>query len=285
MTEVDTFDLASLEAFTSDLVVAGFEPEPDTARRIWRGPIHPSFAPLTPATQMRVYVRDGWPFVSPVLFVDGINTNHLTEWGFVCLWHTGDGSGAWITVDGFFTRIDEWCTEAANGWNTRGLAQDAWLNFTNKHSTVATFDLDELGIGDPGGWGSFHAEVTFPWHIELKPGSKRAADELEGLWFQAGPREVPCSAASWFPRRLSWSLPVTSWRCPRRRCSQGSSWRRRSFEANRRGQSTAKPPAPGSGASDVSPPTGSYGTEESARPSSCLSPVGLKATSARCSTA
>lgn len=191
MTEVDTFDLASLEAFTSDLVGAGFEPEPGTARRIWRGPIHRSFAGLTEATSMRVYLRDGWPFVSPVLFVDGLSTNHLTEWGFVCLWHTGDGSGAWITVDGFFSRIDEWCMEATSGWNAQGLAQDAWLNFTNKHPTVATFDLDRLEIGEAGGWGSCHARVTFPWHIELEPGAKRVADDLEGIWFQVGQRELP----------------------------------------------------------------------------------------------
>lgn len=191
MTEVDAFDLASIEAFTSDLVAAGFEPEPDAARRIWRGPIHPSFAPLTSALHMRVCVRDGWPFVSPVLFVDGLNTNHLTERGFVCLWHTGDGSGAWVTVEGFFNRIGEWCAEAVNGWNVKGLAQDAWLNFTDKHPTVATFDLDQLEIGTPGGSGSFHAQVTFPWHIELKPGSALATDHLKGRWFQVGPREVP----------------------------------------------------------------------------------------------
>lgn len=37
MTEVETFDQASLEAFTAELVAASFEPSPDTNRRVWKG--------------------------------------------------------------------------------------------------------------------------------------------------------------------------------------------------------------------------------------------------------
>lgn len=185
MTGLETFDQASLEAFTSGLVAAGFEPVPGSERKVWKGPIHPAFDGLTEASRMRIVLRDGWPFVFPVVFVDGLHTNHLTEHGFVCLWHEGDGSGRWQTVDGFFGRIAEWCEQAKAGWDVRGLARDAYLNFTKKYPAVATFDLGELHADGAGSWGSFHGRVPSPFHVELHPGTGGAAD-LGGLWFHVG---------------------------------------------------------------------------------------------------
>lgn len=190
MTELETFDQASLEAFTSGLVAAGFEPEPGSERKVWKGPIHAAFDGLTDARRMRIVLRDGWPFVFPVLFVEGLHTNHLTEHGYVCLWHDGDGSGQWQTVDGFFERIEEWCEQAKAGWDVRGLARDAYLNFTKKHPAVATFDLRELHAHGAGAWGSFHGTVRHPVHVELHPGAGGGAD-LDGLWFHVGAIEVP----------------------------------------------------------------------------------------------
>ena len=190
MTDLETFDQATLEAFTSGLVAVGFEPEPATNRKLWKGPIHPAFDGLTDATRMRIALRDGWPFVFPVVFVEGLHTNHLTEYGFVCLWHEGDGSGTWQTVDGLFDRIQQWCDQAKNGWDSRGLAQDAYLNFTKKHVAVATFDLDDLHADNPGSWGSFHGVVPFPLLVELHPNT-REAPHLAGLWFHVGSLEVP----------------------------------------------------------------------------------------------
>lgn len=190
MTEIETFDQASLEAFTSGLVAAGFEPEPGSERTIWKGPIHPAFDGLTDATRMRIALRDGWPFVFPVLFVAGLHTNHLTEHGYVCLWHDGDGSVQWQTVDGFFARIEEWCEQAKTGWDVRGLARDAYLNFTKKHPAVATFDLHALHADNAGSWGSFHGTVRHPFHVQLSPGVGGTTD-LEGLWFHVGSIEVP----------------------------------------------------------------------------------------------
>lgn len=190
MIDLDVFDLASLEAFTSGLVAAGYEPVPDSGRVLWRGPIHPAFSGLTSATHMRIALRDGWPFIFPVIFVDGLHTNHVTEQGYVCLWREGDGSGDWQTVDGFFGRIPQWCDQAKNGWDSRGLAQDAYLNFTNKHPAVATFDLDALNADHAGAWGTFHAAVRFPWHVELRP-ARGLRPHLAGLWFHVGSVEVP----------------------------------------------------------------------------------------------
>jgi molybdopterin/thiamine biosynthesis adenylyltransferase len=190
VTELETFDHASLEAFTSELVAAGYEPEPGSERKLWKGPIHPAFDGLTEATRMRMALRDGWPFVFPVLFVDGLHTNHLTEHGYVCLWHDGDGSGQWQTVDGFFERIEEWCEQAKTGWDVRGLARDAYLNFTRKHPAVATFDFRAFHADNVGSWGSFHGTVRHPFHVELHPGAGGTTD-LDGLWFHVGTIEVP----------------------------------------------------------------------------------------------
>ena len=190
MTDVETFDQASLEAFTSELVVAGFEPEPDTNRRFWKGPIHPAFEDLTDATRMRIRLRDGWPFVFPVLYVDGLHTNHLTEDGFVCMWHEGVISDEWLTAEGFLGRIDDWCDKAKHGWDEAGLARDAYLNFTDKHVAVASYDLDELRTDNHGSWGAFHATARTQLHLLLGPGTGQAGD-LNGLWFHVGSVQVP----------------------------------------------------------------------------------------------
>lgn len=190
MNELETFDQASLEAFTTGLVAAGFEPTPGSDRRIWKGPIHPAFDGLTDATRMQVMLRDGWPIVFPAVFVDGLHTNHLTEHGYVCLWHEGDGSGAWRTVEGLFARIEQWCEQAKRGWDARGLARDAYLNFTQKHPAVATFDIDELHADHPGTWGAFHGKIRHPLHVELVSRIDQAG-QLAGLWFHVGGIEVP----------------------------------------------------------------------------------------------
>lgn len=189
MNEVETYDQASLEAFTTELVAAGFEPIPDTGRRGWKGPIHPAFLGLTYARRMRIVIRDGWPIQFPHVYVDGLHTHHLTEDGYVCLWHEGDGSGDWCTLEGLFKRIEQWCAQSKAGWDLRGLARDAYLNFGKKHPAVATFDLDELGAAHPGAWGILHGEIRHPLHVDLRAGTAQGA--LAGLWFHVGELDLP----------------------------------------------------------------------------------------------
>ena len=188
---VDTFDQASLESFTTELVAAGFEPAPGTERRVWIGPIHPALAPLTNARQMSFLIRDGWPVVFPYLLAEGLHTNHLTLDGYVCLWHEGDGSREWITLNGIFDRLTAWSEGAQNGWDPIGLGQDAQLNFEKKHPTVATFDLSELQLGQPGTRGSLHGKLHHRLHVSLHPGSRTGSGELEGLWIRSRVGEVP----------------------------------------------------------------------------------------------
>jgi hypothetical protein len=129
---VDAFDIPSLEAFTADLVAGGFEVRSGTHRRVWTGPVHPAFGPLTDATTMSIVILDGWPFRPPALLVDGLATNHSTPEGFVCLWRDDDASLRWATVAGMSQRIQEWCHDAQHGWDEYLLGADALLNFRSR---------------------------------------------------------------------------------------------------------------------------------------------------------
>ena len=188
---IETYDQASLESFTSKLVAAGFEPDPGTALRSWIGPAHPALAPLTDAQQMRLVIRHGWPVVFPVLFAEGLHTNHLTADGYVCLWHDGDGSQEWVTLDGIYSRLSEWCDAAQNGWDHEGLARDAYLNFQPKAPVVAVLDLAALQLGATGTRGVFHGKRQPPGRVSLNPGSQSAQGDLQGVWYSVGQLEVP----------------------------------------------------------------------------------------------
>ena len=196
MTE-DHFYTESLETFQNDLAAAGFEPIAIAGLSGWRGPIRQAFAGLTDATTMDVVVRPGWPFQSPALLVEGLETNHSTPDGFVCLWQDGDPSGDWETVEGFFARVDEWCESGKRGWEGDDLEGDAFLNFTRKVSTVATFNLSELVIRS-GDLEEFRGRVSRdPPRVEVVPGRQNLPNQLRGLGFHVGRLNTPP------PRQLS----------------------------------------------------------------------------------
>lgn len=224
---VDTFDLASLEAFTAGLVAAGFEPIDNSQRRRWRSGIHPAFAPLTDATTMDLVLVDGWPFEPPALVVKGLDTNHSTLNGLVCLWREDDASLRWITVAGLFERIEEWCHDAQYGWDQLDLGRDARLNFARKAGVVITFDMTAIPMS-PGGWGEFHSKVsTAPLRVDITPGHLTGTT-LRGLWFHAGGVQVP-------PRQLS----------ELQRCLSRQQWRGLERAVSRRRSRTALVPSGG----------------------------------------
>ena len=197
MTTDDHFDLDSLEGFIEELLDAGFQPVPESNPPRWRGRIHPSFESLTEATTMDVVVAPGWPFQPPALSVQGLNTNHSTLDGLVCMWREGDVSHDWTTVSGLFSRVEEWCENAKHGWKDDQLDQDAFLNFRLKAPFVATFDLPALGI-TAGRWGECHGVFgQMPPRLDVLPGPRRSADQLRVLWFHVGSLNAPP------PRNLS----------------------------------------------------------------------------------
>ena len=116
---VEHFHTESLEEFASQLAELGFQSVVISGSSRWRGPVHPAFGALTDATTMDIVIRPGWPFQPPVLLVDGLDTNHSTLDGFVCMWREGDPSLEWTTAAGFFSRIEKWCENAEHGWQRR----------------------------------------------------------------------------------------------------------------------------------------------------------------------
>ena len=194
--EQESFDIASLEGFRANLVASGFEPVPSTDNRVWRGPIHPAFDGLTDTRSMDIVFDPGWPYRPPRVFVHGLDTNHSTLDGFVCLWRDGDLSGEWETVDGLFSRIEDWCWRAKNGWQDDDLPFDAYLNFKLKWPLMATFDFGSLRTSF-GSWGDMNGVPTNPNLLSLQPGPATGPREVRGLWFRVGQLKAPP------PRNLS----------------------------------------------------------------------------------
>ena len=206
MTAGDHFDLDSLERFIGELEEANFQRVSESNPQRWRGKIHPAFAPLTNESTMEILIAPGWPFQPPALLVQGLNTNHSTLDGLVCMWREGDYRHEWTTVDGLFSRIEEWCEDAKNEWKDDRLYQDAFLNFQPNSPLAVTFDRLELGIGERG-WGECHAiSRQRPPRVDIMPGSRQSSEHLRVLWFHVGSLNSPP------PRELSevsTSLPRT----------------------------------------------------------------------------
>ncbi len=197
MTMEQYFHLESFERFSAELAAGGFELIAGSNPPRWTGGIHPAFKALTDAETMDIVIAPGWPFQPPALFVQGLNTNHSTPGGFVCMWREGDFSRRWTTVEGLFSRIVEWCGNAEHGWEDDQLAQDAFLNFSPNNALVATFNLPQLGIS-AGSWGECHAVVNpSPLRVDISPGRRSGANQLRGLWFHVGELSTPP------PRRFS----------------------------------------------------------------------------------
>ena len=204
MTTDQHFNRDSLEQFTAELEGAGFQLVAGSGPPRWTGAIHPAFKTLTNAETMDIVIAPGWPFQPPALFVHGLNTNHSTLNGFVCLWRKGDFSQRWMTVEGLFTRIEEWCGNAERDWEDDHLAQDAFLNFSPNDGLVATFNLPQIGVRS-GSWGDCHAVVNqSPLRVDISPGRRSWPNQLRGLWFHVGELSTPP------PRRFSEVLPLLS---------------------------------------------------------------------------
>ena len=163
---------------------------------MWRGPIHPAFDGLTDSRSMEILFDPGWPYRPPRVFVQGLDTNHSTLDGFVCLWRDGDIGGEWETVDGLFSRVEDWCRRAKGGWQNDDLPFDAYLNFKLKWPLMAAFDFEALRTSI-GSWGDLNAAPTNPNLLSIRPGPASSPRQLRGLWFRVGQLQSPP------PRNLS----------------------------------------------------------------------------------
>lgn len=188
--EIATLDRASLERFQTELIEAGFEPQPGN-RRVWVGPVADSLKALTDATRMRIVFRDGWPFRGPALYVDGLDEWHLSARGEICLWAPGAASGDWLTVEGYMDRVDTWVERAKRSFRPEDFALDAHLSFgQTRADAIATVDLSSLGLERKRG---HHGVISATWKknepvLEIASGGQRT---IEGRWYYVGDVRVP----------------------------------------------------------------------------------------------
>ena len=109
--DVATLHQAELEGFTTQLIKKSFRPA-DGDRHNWIGPVHPELTRFTDAAEMRIQIRDGWPYLHPHLFVEGLRgRRHVSGSDNVCLWNESDDSYEWLTVAGIERRIVAWCAD------------------------------------------------------------------------------------------------------------------------------------------------------------------------------
>ena len=81
--------------------------------------------------------------------------------------------------------------ERGGGWENDDLGQDALLNFSRKWALLATFDLEELDVGN-GTMGEFHGKLNDePCRLDLRPARAPSTQCLRGLWFHVGELNTP----------------------------------------------------------------------------------------------
>ncbi|MBI3747938.1 MAG: ThiF family adenylyltransferase [Chloroflexi bacterium] len=139
----ETLHQGELDLLISDLVEAGFRPRPDD-RHHWTGPTRASLRRLTPATEMRIEIRDGWPYLHPYVHVDGLaGRKHVNVLGNTCLWFEDDDSySSWLRLETILDRIDAWVADQETGVVEPAL--DAHLYFGTVDGSLLTVDVEGL---------------------------------------------------------------------------------------------------------------------------------------------
>lgn len=139
----DTLHRGELDLLFTDLIEAGFRAAPGD-RHDWTGPVPRSLRRLTAATEMRIEIRDGWPYLHPYIHVEGLGVRkHVNPMGNTCLWFEDDDDyRQWLRLDRIISRVDAWVEDQEAG--AAGPALDTHFYFPLRVPGVLTFDLDEL---------------------------------------------------------------------------------------------------------------------------------------------
>lgn len=189
--DVATLDPASLDAFRSELIEAGFEPA-SGGPRCWRGPIAEPLRSLTAAVTMRICFQDSWPYRPPKLFVDGLVSEHAVTDGELCLYQPGESSiESWRTLASFQVRIAEWVEHQRAGFRPADAMLDAHLYFREKGVALATLDLSSLAINEEGDEAGRTGNLYGRWDrnrrvLELSPVRPSEGAHFEGRWYYHG---------------------------------------------------------------------------------------------------
>lgn len=205
---VATLDPELLEGFLEELVEAGWAPG-NATRSEWIGPVPASLADFTDATEMRLTLRDAWPYRPPALLVPGIDSWHADH-DHLCLWQEGDDTRQWATLAGIHQRIETWVSDANDRFIEHGAALDAHLHFAPIAFDFAAYiDIDELvsGAYQDGQHGFLHARFLNSSLLGIEPGQLRELPNqprgLGGRWFYREHLEAPPRSADEFVTSLT----------------------------------------------------------------------------------
>lgn len=204
--DLNTLEPGALDRFTGDLIEAGFEPIPGPGPSTWEGPISPHFQFLTSATTMRIWLRPGWPYRHPYVYVNGLNAEHLNAAGVVCLWREDECNGDWLTLQGIERRIEEWCARAAVEFHPADLLLDAYLAFDRIGPALATFNQGEIHSDrfHDGQYGAIYGKWAHNLLLQLRANAS-TADSLNGRWYYRSHVKHPPRSLEEFRQSLTTS--------------------------------------------------------------------------------
>lgn len=214
-------DPEHLTSYITDLEAIGFTA---TFREqlVWVGPTPRCLVVdgHTTATQCTITFRAGWPYLPPLLEVEGIETWHANQQR-LCLWREGDASRQWATVAGFLERVDSWSEAARSGFDDDPETLNTLVYWNGPPARrVGLIDIPELGDRSQRGVGDGHSgRLHFrPGYtdadgvdlvLRLTPNTLQKQDipgefgnpkELRGRYFYRGPGVVdapPTTLEEW----------------------------------------------------------------------------------------
>lgn len=180
---VQTLDRASYDRFRAQLARAGFRST--DGGRTWRGPIAAPLKTFTDATRMTITVRDGWPYVQPLLTVEGLPPlEHVSAGGSVCLWLEGDASRQWETWQGWEERIEQWCVRQQAGFVRVDATMDAHAYFGGRYDALARMDLSTIPPEtSDGARGPVHGRWRNGGALLDLSVERAGGQEVKGSWF------------------------------------------------------------------------------------------------------
>ena len=202
MHSVGTYDLRSRDQLQRSLLAGQFEPVNDAASR-WKGPLPEYMHGFTDSRDMVISIRDGWPFRSPQVYIEGLRAKHVSSDGLVCLWREDEQDREqWLSLEAICERLEEWSTAAEAGFPNQPEDLDAHLYFEGRLAGIAIVDNSFLGA-EPrdGDRGRFHASRKSGrvFHIPPEPGS---IGTVAGVWYFRSEVGLPPRSLSEFEGAL-----------------------------------------------------------------------------------
>lgn len=190
--KLETLDRASLEQIQTELIKSGFEPE-DEQQISWCGPLISPLDQMTSARCMRFEFQDGWPYIPPKVFVDGIISHHVNAKGEVCLWRRGDTSQSWTGINGIKQRIQEWCNDSKKGF-PGNILHDAHLYYHTSDRASPLVILELAALKKSSFIEGDFAEFRWGYRNRLVIGIDdidTSVKTLEGRWYFRKSIDVP----------------------------------------------------------------------------------------------